>query len=493
MTVASAPLKIITGTQIPDLQGVPVFVAHGEPDDHLRLTVLLAHALGGQAGRGQVSDAIETCKRPQAPWRERRDALAYLFQKRAPPPDGTRCHAVIVDIDALDPGPLRGDTLWDDRHFCRQRAELLDVVLEGMSHGGFVVVRSRPSTEVSLKLERLQGEESDSSEVAADPLLDALLDVVSPECRPVLLWIVNSNVLRVSDVGQALEAGERGGFETFVIGVAYEAIPSYARRAAKRLSALRGLQPRNGRLGPISLHLEGHGGTSLVPGTGAPTALRSDAITLDARAVHHLERCGFLQPGPMYDGHASLRMPRAVRSYLSSLAALSMPDVIEHQHRTWGSAPLDHLPLAEQLEVHHHAVHGGVLEDALTTARYYESDLRTLAFRLSQDGRHAESAEIYRRLKGADPGDAYAWEYFAWNLALAAGRELSAERVTEIDGAFKKAYELDRKNPLYHGRFLGFRAQAKIDVTAEFHKGMKKYLTEYADQPEAISYFAEPV
>ena len=491
VTASSVPLKIVTGSQIPDLQGVPVFVAHGDPDDHLRLTVLLAHALGGSTAGVHATDAVETCKRPQSPWRERREALSYLFQKRTSPSGGAHCHAVLVDIDALDPGPLRGETLWDDRDFCRQRAELLELLLEGVGHGGFVVVRPRPSADVSLKLEGLRGEESDNSEAAVDPSLDTLLDVVPPECRPVLLWIVNSDVLRVSDLTQALEAGDVKGFERFVLGVAYEAIPSHARHAARRLSVLRGLQPANGMLGPIPLFGGESGSTSIDPSTGVNP--EADAMALEARAVHWLKQCGFLQSGPVRGGHTSLRMPRAVRNYLAPLAKLSMPDVIELQHRSWGAVPLGDLSLEEQLEAHHHAVLGGVLEDALSTARYYANDVRALAFQLSHEGHHADSAEIYRKLIEIDPEDAYAWEYFALNLARASAKDMPAERAEEVEAAYKKAYELDRKNPLYHGRLLGFRAERKVDVTADFHRGVKKYLTEYADQRDAISYFAEPV
>lgn len=491
VTASSVPLKIVTGSQIPDLQGVPVLAAHGDPDDHLRLTVLLAQALGGQAGGVQVSHAMETCMRPESPWRMRREALSYLFQKRASPPVGASYHAVLVDIDALDPGPLRGETLWDDRDFCRQRAELLELLLEEVGDGGFVVVRPRPSADVSLKLEDLQGEESDSGDAAADPSLDALLDVVSPECRPVLLWIVNSDVLRVDDLTQALEAGDFPGFERFVLGVAYEAIPSYARQAAKRLSVLRGLQPVNGMIGPFPLYGGSSGAASTVPSTDATAG--PEAMAIEARAVQWLKQCGFLQPGPRRGGHASLRMPRAVRNHLTPLAKLSIPDIVVRQHRTWGAAQLVNPSLEEQLEAHHHAVQGGVLEDALSTAIYYANDLRALAFQLSHEGRHADSAEVYRKLTGIDPEDAYAWEYFALNLAKTSGKDMLEERAEEIEAAYARAYELDRKNPLYHGRLLGFRAERQIDVTADFHRGMTKYLTEYAGQRDAISYFAEPV
>lgn len=82
----------------------------------------------------------------------------------------------------------------------------------------------------------------------------------------------------------------------------------------------------------------------------------------------------------------------------------------------------------------------------------------------------------------------------AFNLALASKQEpLPDERAKEIRGAYQKAFELDRNNPLYHGRLLGFRAERGEDVRVEFHRGMAKYIRRHREQSPAISYFAEPV
>lgn len=495
-----APSRIVTGTQIPEGHGAPVLMAHGEPDDHLRLTVLLADALGARSSGAQLREAAETCKTAKnVSWKTRLDALSYLLE-HAPPPEGRKYGALLVDIDALDTRTKRPDELWDDRDFCRQRGELLEVVLDAVGEGGWLVVRTNPSSESLQRLDSvrdlgfIETEEATLGPDEAETALGAPPGALSPECRPLLAWIVRTGTLPVRDIGRLLEAGEAGGFEKDILGVAYEAIPSHARKAAKRLAALRGFQPKNGMLGPFHLL------DDAVPGEvelAADAALRLGASTLpmEARAVRCLTECGFLQPGPARGGHPTLRMPRAVRAHLLPLAKLWDPDLIEGQHRVWGAASIDDLALDEQLETHFHAVQGGNLEDSLRTARYYVTDLRALAFRLSHEERHAEAAEVYRTIvRDFDPEDAYAWEYLAFNLAFANGQApLSGERAEEIRRAYVTACELDPKNPLYQGRLLGLRAQLGEDVRIEFHRGMKRYLAKHGEHSKAISYFAEPV
>ena len=246
--------RIVVGTRIPELPEVPILVAHGDPDDHLRLAVLLAQAMGRGDGQ-RLRDAVEVCMSPRSAWRQRLDALSYLAE-RAPRPEGAGLHGVLVDIDALDPGPLQGEVLWDDRDFCRQRGELLGVLVGAIGAGGWLVVRSNPSSET---LERLDGTElgtleSERIEVAAEeePLRDAL-EALSPECRPVLLWIVRSGVLRARDMERLVAAADPGEIEANVLGVAYDAIPGHARQAGYQIAALRGFQPYNGRLGSFVL------------------------------------------------------------------------------------------------------------------------------------------------------------------------------------------------------------------------------------------------
>jgi hypothetical protein len=498
MTVEPGPSRIVTGTEIPECNGTPVLTAHGDPDDHLRLTVLLARALVGAASGGHLREAAHTCMTPTSiSWAQRLDALSYVLE-HAPPPEGHRYGAVLVDPDALDVGYLQADDLWDDRDFRRQRGELLQVVLDAMADGGWLVVRPNPSSAAMRRLDgvaKLGFVETESAVPAPEETaLGGLQKELAPECRPILSWIVRSGKLPEREVRRRFDSGGAEGFQQDILGVAYEVIPAHARKAAKRLAALRGEQLSNGMLGPFHLLDDTDPGEAELA-INSVRRLDAPTVPLAHRAVRILEQCGFLQPGPTRDGHRTLRMPRAVREHVLPLAMLGDSDILEHQHRAWGAGPLDHLEVDQQLEAHFHAVQGGNWEDALRTARYYATDLRALAFRFSREERYPEAADVYRKIvQEFDPEDAYAWEYLGFNLALASGRgPLPEERAVEIRNAYAKAFEHDPQNPLYHGRLLGFRAQLGEDVHTEVQRGLKRYLIRYGDQSRAINYFTEPV
>jgi tetratricopeptide (TPR) repeat protein len=465
------PTRVIVSCHEPDVRGAPTWAAFGDPDDHLRLIALIASHPGTLAAVHEVRDATELCLRPTTPWDRRLDAIGYLLGKQAPTNGAPR--ACLVDIDALDPGPIQAEVLWDDRGFVRQRRQFLDALLRAVTAGGWVLVRPKPSPGVTDALKEVpESDEIDAEPSAAgDPKLEALLDLVSPECRPLLVWLRTSETLSVREMERLVDAGGPEGFEEDVLDMVYEALPPSAQEAAKRLSSLRPPQPLNGALGPFHF----------TPGSGEPW--------LPRESVEALRACGLLQP---FSG-THVRMPRAARDQLRALASRSMPEEIQGLHRRWGHAGSSSLPPDAALETHFHAVQGGDLDDALATAHYYVSDLRELAFRWSHDERHEDAARVYRAILDHDPDDTYAWEYLGYNLALACPEEEpSRERANEILAAYQKAFELDRKNPLYHGRLLGFRAQLGEDVELEFHRGMKRYLTDY-DRTEAASYFAEPV
>jgi tetratricopeptide (TPR) repeat protein len=466
-----SPTRIVVSCHAPDVGSAPTWTAFGDPDDHLRLIVLIACHPDMQTPVGGLRDAAELCLSPKTPWAARLDAIGQLLDRKAST-NGTPW-ACLVDIDALDPGPIRTETLWDDRGFVRQRRQFLDTLLDAVRSGGWVLVRPKPSPGLSVELEQVaESEEIDAvPDLPTEPHLEALLDLVSPECRPLLAWLVTSETLSVREMERLVDAGGPDGFEEDVLDMVYETLPPSSQDAAKYLSSLRQPQPLNGALGPF--HLTQHPGEPWLP----------------RESVVALRGCGLLQS---FSG-SRVRMPRAARDQLRALAARSMPEEIQRLHWYWGHAPAASLPLHAELEAHFHAVQGGDLEDALRTARYYVSDLRDLAFRWSHQERYEDAAKVYRIIIDYDPADAYAWEYLGYNFALACGdEEPSTERTNEILDAYRKAFELDRKNPLYHGRLLGFRAELGEDVEIEFHRGMKRYLTDY-DRTEAASYFAESV
>jgi len=82
-----------------------------------------------------------------------------------------------------------------------------------------------------------------------------------------------------------------------------------------------------------------------------------------------------------------------------------------------------------------------------------------------------QAAAVYRKIVELDPQDAYAWEYLGYNLL----RADPARYVDEILKAYSNAVEHDPRNPLYHGRWLGFRGRLGQEITAEFQAGIELY------------------
>jgi hypothetical protein len=98
------------------------------------------------------------------------------------------------------------------------------------------------------------------------------------------------------------------------------------------------------------------------------------------------------------------------------------------------------------------------------------------------------AAELFQEVVDRfDATDAYAWEYLGYNLA----RANDASQNERILKAYERAYNLWRKNPLYHGRLLGFRGKLGMYVAPEVMRGLDRYVSEYRDESDAVSYFAE--
>lgn len=145
------------------------------------------------------------------------------------------------------------------------------------------------------------------------------------------------------------------------------------------------------------------------------------------------------------------------------------------------------------IEAHHHAACSRDIELAKRTARYHALDLRALATSLSRD--HADyqgAASLFDfALERFDPDDAYCWEYLGYNLARwDASENHSGRNATRILEAYSRAYQLARSNPLYHGRWLGYRAEQGEDIGREFHGGMAQYVREEWSDSDTLSRFA---
>jgi hypothetical protein len=419
----------------------------GEPDDHLRFAVLLAAAAAETDPRVRETDAYRTSTAASSAWRDRESALWALVER------GSKPLAQVVDVDALDPGRTTAATFWDDRTFQRERRSLLIQVLSAVEHGRLTVRRTFPSSRRVTDTLTSMGEWTDP----ADP--------IAPAVRGVRDWLLHTEKLSAQDLERivsslGLEANQH------LLAIAYDSLPFKAREVAKRSSILRGAQRLNGVLGPF------------VVGEDLP---RAD--------VDLLTRAAFLVPA----GGNMVEMPRPIRSFLQPLAELSSPERVVADHRRLGQEDFTHRPIAEQLEVHHHAVRGGDVDRAKATAKFYGADLRELAFRLSveqQDYRGA--AELYRHIvETIDANDAYAWEYLAYNSALSVGQEGLAAHGPEIRKAYERAFALEPQNPLFHGRLLAFRVRLGEEVISEIHGGMAAYVS--ATAPDALSFFAEPI
>jgi hypothetical protein len=282
--------------------------------------------------------------------------------------------------------------------------------------------------------------------------------------------------------------------------LAYELLKPSVQRAGQRLSALRGPQSVNGMIGgfhviPRTPPLEG--GVSAAEVFGSV----DEVPAVDHDAVAALEGCGFLQPVEPSLGRAALQMPSPIRAFLRRLARLEEPYRWTSDNRALVGTSIDALPIAEQLEAHHHAIEGGDLEQAGRTALYYGADLRGLAFRKSQEKELDEAAGVYQTIvDDFDSEDDYAWEYLGYNLARAIERRIkkggapaTAKERERILKAYGNAASKARANPLYDGRLLGFRAEIGEPVSPEFNTRMQSYRDTSRWRRTAMGYFAKAV
>jgi hypothetical protein len=438
-----------------NLEAVPVR-AYGDLDDHFRLVVLLAEAAAGGQPRLKQSEPYRTCLSRESAWDTRTEALWELIEERA---RRSREGAVaeVIDVDALDPGTTTAYELWDDRFFSRQRRALLGQVLTAVTQGRIAVRRVWPtSRHVTSALD-------DSSTTMPGG------NAVSTSARKIRDWLCREGHLSLEDVAQFASAMPDIELDRHLVAIAYDVLPHTAREAVKRISLLRGPQALNGHIGP--LQLGPHAGVT-------------------QEGVQVLAECGFLSSSLSAPG---VELPRVVRDHVSPLAMMAHPDELRADHRRIGDLEVSDKSIEEQLEIHHHAVVGGDVERAKATGRYYLGDLRELAFQLSIEGDYAAAADLYCYLTQVDDEDAYAWEYYAYNLARDSGfEELDEVAAAKIRAGYERAHLLERDNPLYHGRFLGFRALRAEEIVPDFSKGIARYLGPNFPA-EAASFFAKPV
>jgi tetratricopeptide (TPR) repeat protein len=420
-----------------------VLEAYGDPDDHLRLSTLLAHAVARLVSTPTTRGTARRLTDDRGPrsWRDRRSDFVDLVDLL--PADG---RIVLRDPDAFGDATT-GAALddWDDASLLRERADFLSIVLKAIARDAIRVERTAPDPRVSAHLDAAP------DAPIADPADEWAL-AVAPDGRPALAFLLAKGHLSSAAVDELLEDGIGPELDRHLIRLAYDQLRPATREVAHRLAVLRGEQPLNGAAGPF------------------PARAGEDHATPRAE-IDELVECGFIQrsarPG-------AFRMPRIVRHVLDARADALDPDRLEGDHR-WVAeklSPRSTADLDALVECHHHAVRGLDLARAVETASFYATDLREIGIRLSAKQRWTDAAEAYRVIVTRfDRTDAYAWEYLGYNLA----RADAEQHKDEILGAYERAFENDARNPLYHGRWLGFRGRLGADIDAEFERGLTTY------------------
>jgi hypothetical protein len=458
-----------------NLGGAGSVFAYGSRDDPARLVVLLADlVLGVSDPSSTAAKNARTCLEPRTTWRKRLDCLGSALHDATSALD--KPFVALWDADALATDKAES---WDQERSALLQRDLSRLVRTAVMNGGWILVRTArthasttPTIFDDLDLEH---------EVAA---LDANQGpeearLFAPECWPIASWLVARGVLRPRDLIEVERTVDRA--DEHLVDLAYEALPSVAREAALLLTALRAPQPLNGHYGRLPFE------------AGAARA-SANALPAETRAL--LVESGMIQPtwpnGPW-------RMPRIVRDRLDQLAQMMVEDEAQEIHRAEAELGPNYFMAALQVEAHYHAICTGDVELAKRTAVYYGSELSEIATRLSVEAQDTEDDSVKRRLFMAasnlfhhivetfDETDAYAWEYYGFNLARAG----SPDRA-EILEAYRRAHTLRRGNPLYHGRWLGFRAELGQQVVDEAIDAVQRYAMDPPER-ESVSSFAEAI
>ena len=435
---------------------LPLFQPFGAPDDHVRLTVLLAEQF-----RDADPDAAQTCTSVTASWGDRRSALRSLLASAA---DACKSRFVgaFFDVDALDPGTahVRAMDVWDDVQCLRERSEFLNLILDQIASDAWCIMRPEASSRAFDEVGPAPDQFS-----ATDPATG-----LSSDASRLAHWLVTTTALSRPELERLLDSAEQGDRPRHLAATVYDLLPPRCRAVAKHLSCLRPPQDSNGHVGPFRV-LE-----------SAP----ADHKQIPSQVLALLVDAGFL----VRQGLA-LRMPRFVRAFVQSQASCADPGEVASDH-LWISRELRQSSTASTAatlaEAHYHAILATDIDGALGTASHYVTDLRVLGANLSQQRRYGEAAEVFDYIAQKDPEDAYAWEYLAYNLA----RLDDDAHSTVIQRAYETAARLEPTNPLYQGRRLGFAGELGHDIEDEFGRLIDRYgSVDSLFASDAVRYFAD--
>lgn len=469
--------RLLARLSLEPLMGVPHVAAHGGEDDHFRIIVALASALSEP-----TNPLVVDCMSPSTTWKRRRDAFADLLESTQKTCNRS-VFAAVVDPDALDVGG--GSTLggrahedrWDDAWFKRERRDVFTILLESFRKGGWLLIRPEPRQETTLTLHEHECVRDPDTvpppSTEENDHLNRALSGISSALQSLVRGLVHTSRISAHSAACLIEASPIDNVEAVVLQTAYDSLSLPAAHAAQRLSILRGPQVLNGVAGPFTL---------------------TDGVTTESDhelprpAVEELLDGGWFALGRDLVQHR-FAISNGVREFLGDHVSSRETARVMALHRWLGER--EAASLDEELEAHYHAISSGDVNLAVKTARYYGADLRRLARRLSDQKRYAEAADIYRTIvERFDRTDAYAWEYYAYNLALEHRAAIPAEVERTIREAYRKACDYDEDNPLYRGREVGFRARMGEDVQGEFDS----YVYQFQQMPwSAVSFFARPV
>jgi hypothetical protein len=357
-------------------------------------------------------------------------------------------------------------------------AWFFDLIRDAIADGGWVVLRTAPNERVTAALAEANvamRDEDPSADTSGDVECVALR-ALQPECQRMARWLVAEKGLRWHDIEQIVTSVREPSED--IVRIAYDQLQAHTRRTARVLATIRAPNHVNGRFGQLAW-----GDTSA-----------SWSVTRDA--VGELRHSGFLQSDDaLADGE--IRMPRTGRQFVSTQASAIEGDLLLSLHEKLAS--IDNfaaLSPEAQIEAHYHAAHSENVELAKRTARFYGTELSHLATRLSLAGKYGDAASLFEHVVGTfDATDAYAWEYFGYNLARCDWKSHEKGRhEDQIRRAYEQAHTLAPWNALYHGRWLGYRAERGENIQYEIEHALPRYLQRSQDLfDDAASHFIEAV
>src|ERR1700759_97832 len=272
-----------------------VLEAFGDPDDHLRLSTLIADAVAKSEGvtkvldsrvasflRGKALGLPDTLVGPLS-WRERRNNFVEVVRLI---PSGT---LVLRDPDAFaETYTFERSADWDDAMLFRERSDFFDTLKDPIARGAIGVERPAPDPRFSSRLPGAVVSARNGHHDPADPYASA----VGPDALGALGWLLRQKHLQEDAVDELIEAGVGPELDRRPLLVPSAHLPPATGAAAYRLAVLRGEQALNGAIGPFAVQA------------------KPAAVAVTRAQVESLLSCGFLR---RTTSEGRVRMPRIVR------------------------------------------------------------------------------------------------------------------------------------------------------------------------------------